>query len=110
MAEHTQPDPPRMRILQVAEKMLSGDLDLFEGCHEIHGLRHHLEDPDDEAFLVIAGVASETDVYPIGDARTYWDPQALARQDRERDEYMSRVREVVWEACRAIISKPLMTS
>jgi hypothetical protein len=85
MAERTPPDSPRTRILQLAEKMLSGDLDLFEGCYEIDRLRYQVEESDDEAFLVIAGVASEV-------------------------EYMNRVREVVWEACRAIISKLSVTS
>jgi hypothetical protein len=54
------------------------------------------------------GGASETEDFPIGEPRQYWDPEGLLVKDTERAEYMNRVRAVVLEACRAIIAKLLM--
>lgn len=92
-------------VLMVARRMLDGDLDLIEGCRL---LVHHLREvgiarePD---ALTILGIESETDHLPIGDERARWHPAALAQKDRERDEYVDRVRPELMDACRSIVSR-----
>lgn len=94
----------REHIAAVAQAMLDGRVELHAGCREICEQQHQLSMPDvhDKDLLFVVGVDSELAACPVGAARQYWEPTALAEKDRERDEYLCRVNDRLVTACRAL--------
>jgi len=90
-------------IVSVASMMLSGKMDIVSGVRQIVVLLPE-EDRELEMFLPLRGVESETEEFPVGSVRAHWNPDALAKLDRELDEYLSRVEGLVLECCRRIVS------
>jgi hypothetical protein len=99
----TKRDAARRTVLNVARGMLDGSILLVEGCRKLVGLRTDAQIPANDAFNVFRGVESETDDYPVGNVRSEYAPELLARLDAEVSTYMSQVRPAVIEACRQII-------
>jgi hypothetical protein len=100
----SNPEVARWEIITTARQMLSGEVDLVEGCRAILKYRNQLVDPMDSLFLTLEGVESETDDFPTGRAREAWDPEALHGKDQEKEEYLRRARAALLEACKRIIS------
>ena len=71
-------------LVQVLEELRSGRVGITEGCRNVVGLRHALNQENNELFLPFVGVDSETDHFPLGDVRARWSPSALEREDKER--------------------------
>jgi hypothetical protein len=71
-------------ILQLAQKMVDRELGIIEGCHAICQQRPTLEHSDEQAdvLLPFIGFESELHNYPIGEARKYWNPEGLLKQDK----------------------------
>jgi hypothetical protein len=94
-------------VLTVARQIVAGEIDPLEGCRAIvHvGVDLRTEDRDDPDFLILRGIESETDHFPMGVVRQQWDEIALAEQDRLRAAYLERNRESLIEACWSIIRK-----
>jgi hypothetical protein len=90
--------------LEVAKQIIDKEISIVEGCRTLTNLRLNI-DPDNEIFLLFRGVSSETDDYPLGEARKYWDEKALAKLDTEIKEYENRIREDVNKACWHLIEK-----
>src|SRR4051794_3202823 len=102
--DQNQTDEPRVMssdlhngIVDLARAILSGEVEVFDGVRQIARLIYALPvvehgDPDLIGFL---GVDSELDNIPIGNARRYWAPEALAEKDRQRDAYLAAVRESI---------------
>ncbi len=77
---------------------------MLDGCRKLVYFQHKLEKPP-LAFLVLRGIVSETDVFPIAQAeREQWNPEVLSRLDKEKNQYISLVKEQMVEACREIIN------
>jgi hypothetical protein len=76
---------------------------LIEGCRTICRIRHRLDDPENAVFLPIRGVDSETDHFPIGEARSKCAPDYLRRMDTEMERYLTAAREDILKGCREII-------
>jgi hypothetical protein len=95
---------PRKQIASVAQAILDGRVEPQDGCREISRLQHQLSELEmhDEDLLVFVGIDSELDDCPTGLARQYWAPSALTEKDRQRDEYLHRVKDRLMKACRAL--------
>jgi hypothetical protein len=97
----------RHEIARVATRMLTGEVGLHEGCHEIARLRTGLSEPEvaDPDLLVFVGVDSELDDVPLGDVRQRWAPEALAVKDAQTAEYLGRARDGILRACQAVVAQ-----
>lgn len=62
--------------------MLAEKIALLDGCRHVVYLQHELEEAP-ETFLVLRGINSETDIFPIAQAKSeQWAPEALLRLDK----------------------------
>lgn len=93
------------QIVNVARRILNGSTGIVAGARELSRLRHPSHEKTDEDILVFVGIDSETDDLPLGDARRYWNAEALKKTDAELTEYEARVREQALQACRNLISR-----
>jgi hypothetical protein len=98
-------DAARRTALEIARGMLHGNISLIEGCRSLVRLRFDAEITASEALKVFVGVESETDHYPVGNVRSVYAPELLARLDADVSEHLSQVRPVLIKACREIICK-----
>jgi hypothetical protein len=85
-------------LARVAEQMLTGELELVEGCRKLVQLHRRSGSPNDDAIMTVIGIESETDDLPIGAEREQWAASALKEKDRQRDEYMAEVQASLTEA------------
>jgi len=92
-------------IVDAARRILTGEVDPIEGSRQIARLSRRAKDPDDELYLVFRGVESETDDFPSGEERANWSPVHLAIKDRERADYLERVRQAVLDGCLALLQR-----
>ena len=94
-------------IVRVARRIVAREIDPVLGCRLIVRLQGPLSDEQrqDQDLLTVVGIESETDQFPLGEARSQWDPEALANQDRQRAEYLGNIETALFEACRSIIEK-----
>lgn len=100
-------DEIRKTMANIARAMLRNEIGLLEGCRQLASVSRRLpaleaSDPD---VLTFVGVDSESDDIPLGSVRTRWAAEALAEKDNQRDEYLSRARESIEQACRAIVDR-----
>jgi hypothetical protein len=95
----------RASIIDVAQRMLAGQLPYIEGTRAICGMLSDarlaiLEEP----FVSFTAIDSETDAVPIGDVRERWHPDAkikLAAEWERAELYAKSIGEPV---CRAAIA------
>src|SRR5262249_3433177 len=59
----------------------------------------------DEDLIIILGVDSESDRFPVGKARDKWDPKALAELDPEMKASAEFYRKAIEDACRNIVAR-----
>ncbi len=84
--------------------MIEEKIDLLNGCRTLVHLQRKLNNPP-EAFFILRGIDSETDIFPILQAeRKQWNPEVLARLDQEKNDYISSVKEIMIEACSKIVA------
>ncbi|MEW6639818.1 MAG: DUF2489 domain-containing protein [Pseudomonadota bacterium] len=93
----------RQEIVSVSRSVLEGDINTIEGIRKICALRMFMDNPQDEVFLAIRAIESETDHFPIGDQRANRAPEALKKLDQKVEEYLADARDDIYEACREII-------
>jgi Protein of unknown function (DUF2489) len=96
-----------MSAVATANAIILGKIGLIQGCIRLASLAHNLV-PDwriDQDFVIVGGIASETDDLPTGSAREHWSQAALDREDKKIAEYETRTREVVLAACRNIVTR-----
>ena len=93
----------RTELVTVAEAMIDGKMNLIEGVRKITALRHDVENPDDEIFMPIRAIESETDHFPIGAARTQCAPDFLKRADEEMERYLAEAKADILAACKEIV-------
>jgi len=94
----------KRRIVEVATHMEGGEIDLLSGCRRIAELRMGLDDEEmnDPDITTFVAIDSELDGHPMGPGRAHWPTEALAEKDRQRAQYLERVRDEVLRACREI--------
>jgi hypothetical protein len=93
----------RQEIVSVSRSILAGEVNIIEGIRKICALRALLDNPEDEAFLPIRAIESETDHFPAGAQRANWAPESLKKLDQEAEEYLADARDDIFAACREII-------
>jgi len=102
-------DPPnqvparRCELVAIATEMLAGRVNLIEGVRRICALRFAVEDPENEVFLPIRAVESETDSFPLGSMRLHCSSDYLRRADAEMESFLSEERDDILQACREIV-------
>jgi len=92
----------RAELVAVATAMTAGEMNLIEGVRKITALRHDVENPDDEIFMPIRAIESETDHFPLGAARAQCAPDYLKRADEEMGRYLADAEADILAACREI--------
>jgi hypothetical protein len=90
-------------LVRVAQTMLEGKINLIEGARKICALRYEVNNPENDVFIPLVAVDSETDHYPLGKIRAYCAQEYLDRVDPEIEKYISEAREDILKACREII-------
>lgn len=90
-------------LVALATAMTAGEMNLIEGVRKITALRHYVENPDDEIFMAIRAIESETDHFPIGAARANCAPDYLKRADEEMERYLMDATADIHAACREIL-------
>lgn len=107
----TEPDMAYWRkdrsreIANVVRDILDGKLGIVVGARKLSRLRYKSQIETDQDILFFIGIDSETDGFPVGDVRRHWNAQALRVKDEELEQFESRVREKVFEACKRLLMK-----
>jgi hypothetical protein len=99
-------DEDQSQIVNAAEQILRGEIDPVLGCRAIVA-RLRSCDPAIASlplFLAIKGFESETDHFPLGDARTRWDLDELSKLDQERVAYTADCEQTLRVACQEIVA------
>jgi hypothetical protein len=95
----------RRRVVETATAIIDQSLGITAGARLLREYAFDLGAQWDDAFVVIVGVDSETDAFPLGSVRERWSPAALDREDRVRQEYEDRVRSRMNQACAELIRR-----
>ena len=95
----------RAQVVEIAKRMLSGEIDLIAGSRKLSDLRHAIGESENPAFFPIVGFESETDDYPVGEQRQQYDQNELKRLDKEMQDYIEQVKPAVLAACRRILER-----
>ena len=95
----------RYELVTVVTAMLEDRLNLIEGVRKICALRHQIGDPENEAFMPIRAIESETDHFPLGKMRDQCDVNYLERMDAEMNRYLADAKQDILLACKEIICK-----
>lgn len=93
----------RTELISVATSMLDGKMNLIEGVRKICSLRHAVGDPENEVFLSIRAIDSETDHFPIGQVRERCAREYLQRIDKEMESYLADAKDDILKACQEIV-------
>lgn len=94
----------REELVDVATAMIDGKMSLIEGTRKICSLRHAVEDRDNEIFLPIRAIESETDHFPLGLMRKNCSREYLERMDNEMQSYLAEAKDDILAACKNIVS------
>lgn len=93
-------------VAKVATDVLTGRLDPLVGCRQL--VQRHGELPEhvrtSPHLILLVGIESETDGFPLGEVRERWDPGVLASLDEERRAYVRANIDALREAMRGILA------
>ena len=103
----TERESSRVAALNAAAAVVDGRLGIIEGCRRLSSLAHDLvlDWRVDKDFVVFGAVSSETDNLPVGTARQYWSPAALAREDGNIERAEAMYRDAVISACSNVVER-----
>jgi len=90
-------------LVAVATAMLKDQLNLIEGVRKICALRYQVSDPENQVFMAIRAIESETDHFPLGQMRDRWASDYLQRMDEEMARYLATAKQDILVACKEII-------
>jgi len=93
----------RRELVDVAKGMLAGEVHLIEGVRRICSLRFDVGDPENEVFLPIRGIESETDTFPLGTMRSSCSQEYLQRMDAEMEDYLAEAKADILRASEEIV-------
>ncbi len=92
-------------ILSIARKMQNSEIDLLEGSRSIFRLKNNLENPEDEVFNIFTLVVSDADKIPDKKIRDNFSKNYLSEMDKEKEEYISAMKDKIIQACGDILVK-----
>lgn len=102
-------DVLRAEVTRTASGILDGSIDLITGARQLASLSHKVYADRDPDFVAFIGIDSETDVFPLGTVRQYWNPDALAKYDLERERAEQQYRPRALECARRLLTKYAQT-
>lgn len=92
------------KIIEIANKMLKGEINLAKGSREIVSLKNKIEDSENDIFNTFILVDSDTDHIPLDeDIRKRWNQESLKELDKELDQYIFDMRKKILESCKELI-------
>lgn len=83
---------------ELATLAISGKVNLLRACRRIVAIQSGLGPVPSAILDPIRGVESELDDLPDEDVAALWEPGAFDQKRRERDQYIERVRPVLFAA------------
>lgn len=89
-------------LVDVAKKMIAGELGPIAGARKILELQYDVGDSENDVFLPFVGIWSEADTLVVGDRSLFAD-EYLERVDREYADYDERLRPSIGDCCRALL-------
>jgi hypothetical protein len=96
----------RLKILEIAQAMLDGQMSYLLGARKLDSLRHDVSRSGDDAdFMVFVAIASDTDDYPLGPVRELWDKDALERLQPEIDAAERWAKEQSMSTCAKLVQR-----
>jgi len=96
----------RLRALVALADLIEGRVGVIESALKLNGMRRRLSgDRLDDDWRIFAVIDSDVDDLPLGRARAYWQPEALAQKDKEREERESFYREQALVSARALLRR-----
>lgn len=93
----------RSELVAIATAMLDGRMHLIEGARKICKLRYAVDQPENEVFMPIRAIESETDHFPLGEMRKRCAADYLQRMDDEMNQYLVDARQDILAACKDIV-------
>lgn len=92
-------------IVDTARAILSREMGIIEGCRKLVQLSWYMDERDEEPWLSIRGVESETEDVPVGEQRSLWNKDALAKLEARNDVYLKKIEDGIFEDCRDLIRR-----
>lgn len=93
----------RRELVNVAKGMLENEVHLIEGVRRICSLRFDVGDPENEVFLPIRGIESETDTFLLGTMRSSCSQEYLQRMDAEMEVFLAEAKGDILRASEEIL-------
>ena len=93
-----------IKALELARSILRGETGILEGCRSFVPFLSDL-DINNSVKDVFRAVDSESDHLPLGAVRIHWSPNSLVEKDKEAEAYAAKVRPMVIEACKLVITQ-----
>ncbi len=95
----------KQKLIETAISITKDEIGIVEGCRLISKLIHKAGVEEDELFLPIIGVDSETDHYPFGKVRDQYNADYLKKLDEEIKAYETRNKNLIVDVCKDIVTK-----
>ncbi len=94
----------KRKILDTANDMLDGKINLIEGSRIIDRLKHKVNQEGNPLFNTFQVVSSDTENIPLdGDIRKNFGEKYLERYDHEMKKYLEDMEESIRIACKNLI-------
>lgn len=90
--------------ITVANQTLANTISLTEGVISLASLSQYLG-PQKDLVRPFHGWSGRLSLFPVGDVRKRWNPDALAKFDAERDQAEAPLRAIVTETCQHLIQQ-----
>ncbi|HEV2737463.1 MAG TPA: hypothetical protein VGU66_02680 [Candidatus Elarobacter sp.] len=90
-------------LIEIAQKMLAGQIGPIEGSRKISRLRFDVEDEENDVFSPFIGIDSESDDVVVGN-RALWAEAFLNDIDRRYKVYNRALRPGIADDCRALLA------
>jgi hypothetical protein len=90
-------------LLETVQLMLLGKIHLVEGCRKVCVLASKMDEIDNKIFTIFRAVESDTDHYPMNEARNRCDENYLKKIDKEIEDYISEVKNQIIDGCYEVI-------
>jgi len=97
-------EPRAREVVDIAARMLSGEIELIEGCRLINDLRWDLDaDGHSRHFDEFVAFEQQAFSFPSREARKLWNAEYLAELDREAEALLAERGPRLRKACEELI-------
>ena len=92
-------------VVETAEAVIARKLGVVEAAHRLMEIAAELDALDDADFVYFIDLDSQSDGFPVGEARERWSASALEREDLARAKYEDSVYGDAVVHCRSLIAR-----